>query len=76
MVLSPTGLVRVEKFYVVHDCGRMINPMIVDGLVQGGIAQGIGEALMEAVQYYAEEKGLQFIMAFVGDSDEIVVAEG
>ncbi len=50
-----SGLVRVERYVVVHDCGRMINPMIVDGQVQGGIAQGLGEALMEAVHY--DERG-------------------
>jgi carbon-monoxide dehydrogenase large subunit len=36
---------------VVHDCGRVINPMIVEGQIQGGIAQGIGGALFERVVY-------------------------
>ncbi|MCP5083766.1 MAG: xanthine dehydrogenase family protein molybdopterin-binding subunit [Alphaproteobacteria bacterium] len=41
--------VSIEKFVVVEDCGRVINPMIVDGQVHGGVAQGIGAALFEEV---------------------------
>jgi carbon-monoxide dehydrogenase large subunit len=46
-----TGRVRVRGFWAVDDVGRVINPMIVEGQVHGGIAQGIGQALMEAVVY-------------------------
>jgi carbon-monoxide dehydrogenase large subunit len=46
-----TAQVVVERYWVVHDCGRQINPMIVDGQIQGGIAQGLGEALMEALEF-------------------------
>lgn len=42
-----TGRVTVLRFLVVHDCGRRLNPMIVDGQVLGGIAHGIGNALFE-----------------------------
>lgn len=42
-----TGIVRVEKFFAVEDCGQMINPMIVEGQMRGGIAQGIGATLLE-----------------------------
>jgi len=45
------GRVEIEGYTVVHDCGRVINPMIVDGQVMGGVAQGIGEALMEELVY-------------------------
>ncbi len=45
------GTVDIEGYVVVHDCGRVINPMIVDGQVMGGVAQGIGEALMEEFVY-------------------------
>ncbi|MBM3490297.1 MAG: xanthine dehydrogenase family protein [Alphaproteobacteria bacterium] len=45
------GRVTIERYVVVHDCGRIINPMIVDGQIQGGVAQGIGEALMEEMVY-------------------------
>jgi aerobic carbon-monoxide dehydrogenase large subunit len=43
--------VRLVKYVVVHDPGRAINPMIVEGQLQGGAAQGIGAGLMEAVVY-------------------------
>ena len=46
-----TGLVTLEQIYVVEDCGVMINPMIVDGQIMGGIAQAIGLALYEEVVY-------------------------
>ena len=42
---------RVERFVVAEDCGRLINPLIVDGQVHGGVAQGIGAALYEEVVY-------------------------
>jgi aerobic carbon-monoxide dehydrogenase large subunit len=46
--VSPsTGGVRLVRYVVVEDCGVMINPMIVDGQVAGGVAQGIGAALFE-----------------------------
>jgi carbon-monoxide dehydrogenase large subunit len=43
-----TGEVRIEKYFAVDDCGKVINPLLVDGQVHGGIAQGIGQALFEA----------------------------
>lgn len=46
-----TGTVAVVNFTAVDDVGRVINPMIVEGQVQGGIAQGIGQALLEAAIY-------------------------
>jgi carbon-monoxide dehydrogenase large subunit len=46
-----TGRVTLEKFLVVEDAGRIINPLIADGQVHGGIAQGIGNALFEEVVY-------------------------
>ena len=45
------GRVEIERYVVVHDCGRLINPTIVNGQIQGGVAQGIGEALMEEMVY-------------------------
>ncbi len=42
-----TMLLEVKKFVVVHDCGRVINPMILDGQVHGGVAQGIGNSYYE-----------------------------
>lgn len=43
--------VKVEKYVVVHDCGRVINPLIVEGQIQGGVAQGIGNAFFEELVY-------------------------
>jgi carbon-monoxide dehydrogenase large subunit len=46
-----TGKVGIRRYVVVEDCGTMINPMVVDGQIQGGVAQGIGSALLEEVVY-------------------------
>ncbi len=48
-----TGVVRVVNFTAVDDIGRVINPMIVEGQVHGGVAQGIGQALLEQAGYDA-----------------------
>ena len=46
-----TGQVEIERFVVVEDAGRLINPMIVEGQIHGGVAQGIANALYEKVVY-------------------------
>jgi aerobic carbon-monoxide dehydrogenase large subunit len=46
-----TGHVTIERFVVAEDAGRLINPMIVDGQIHGGVAQGIANALLEEVIY-------------------------
>jgi carbon-monoxide dehydrogenase large subunit len=46
-----TGEVQIVKYVAVDDCGRVINPMMVEGQVQGGIAQSIGQALYEELVY-------------------------
>lgn len=46
-----TGAVRVVGYWIAHDCGPVINPMLVDGQIHGGVAQGIGAALMEELVY-------------------------
>jgi carbon-monoxide dehydrogenase large subunit len=46
-----TGHVQIKKFVVAEDAGRLINPMIVDGQIHGGVAQGIGNALLEEIVY-------------------------
>jgi carbon-monoxide dehydrogenase large subunit len=48
-----TGRVTIEKFLVAEDAGRLINPMIADGQIHGGVAQGIGNALLEEIVYDA-----------------------
>ena len=50
--------VKVQRFVVAEDCGRLINPTIVDGQVHGGVAQGIGAALYEEVVYNDEGQNL------------------
>jgi carbon-monoxide dehydrogenase large subunit len=44
-----TGHVEVQKYVVAHDCGTIINPMLVDGQIHGGVAHGIGNALYEEI---------------------------
>jgi carbon-monoxide dehydrogenase large subunit len=46
-----TGGVKLLNYVVAHDAGNIINPLIVDGQVQGGVAHGIGNALLEWMQY-------------------------
>ena len=48
---TETGEVRVEDYVVVSDCGTIVNPTIVEGQIHGGVAQGLGAALMEEVVY-------------------------
>ncbi|MBV8370516.1 MAG: molybdopterin-dependent oxidoreductase [Candidatus Eremiobacteraeota bacterium] len=48
---AQTGQVKVVKYLAVDDCGRLLNPMIVEGQVHGGIAQGLAQALFEEVVY-------------------------
>jgi carbon-monoxide dehydrogenase large subunit len=49
-----TGYVKLLKYVVAHDCGKVINPVIVEGQVHGGVAQGVGGALFEEMAYDAE----------------------
>src|SRR4029077_4077512 len=51
-----TGAVDIQKYVAVDDCGNIINPMIVDGQLHGGIAQSIGQALFEEM-IYDDESG-------------------
>jgi carbon-monoxide dehydrogenase large subunit len=51
---TETGFVRVLKFVAVDDVGNVVNPLIVDGQIHGGVAQGIGEALFEELAYDAD----------------------
>jgi len=53
-----TGLVHIDRYVVVGDCGAVINPAIVDGQVRGGVAQGIGAVLLERSAY---DRDAQFL---------------
>ena len=50
-VEKETGKVSLKRFIAVDDVGNVINPMVVDGQIHGGLAQGIGQALHEGVEY-------------------------
>ncbi len=53
-----TGMLHIRKYVAAHDCGRLINPMIVEGQIHGGVAQGIGGAFYEKLAYDAEAQPL------------------
>jgi carbon-monoxide dehydrogenase large subunit len=70
-----TAEIRILKYAVVHDCGRLINPMIVEGQIHGGVAQGVGGALLERMAY--DENGqllnasfMDFLMPYVTEVPE------
>jgi carbon-monoxide dehydrogenase large subunit len=50
-----TAMVSIKRYVVVHDCGTIINPMLVDGQIHGGVAHGIGNAFYERLVY--DEQG-------------------
>jgi aerobic carbon-monoxide dehydrogenase large subunit len=57
-----TGLVEVLDYAVAEDCGTVVNPMIVDGQIRGGVVQGIGTALFEEIPY--DEQGQPLAATF------------
>jgi carbon-monoxide dehydrogenase large subunit len=59
-----TGQIKFIRYVVVEDCGTIINPLVVDGQIQGGVAQGIGGALYEHAVY--DESG-QFLTGTLMD---------
>jgi len=59
-----TGTVRFLRYVAVDDCGNVISPLLVDGQLHGGIAQGIGQALYEEVVY---DEGGQLLTATLMD---------
>ncbi len=74
-----TGHVRIPHYAVAHDCGRLINPMIVEGQMQGGIAHGVGNAFFEWMGYDDEANPLtvtlaDYPMALATDVPDAVMA--
>jgi len=63
VVDGATGMVEIEKYVVVHDCGVMINPSVVDGQIFGGTAQGIGGAFYEKLRF--DEAGQPLVTTFM-----------
>ncbi len=53
-VQPETGIATIQDYLVVHDCGVMINPALVEGQVRGGVAQGVAGTLFEEIRYDAE----------------------
>ncbi|MEU8273903.1 aerobic carbon-monoxide dehydrogenase large subunit [Microbispora bryophytorum] len=74
-----TAEIRILRYAVVHDCGRLINPMIVEGQIHGGVAQGVGGALYEKMVY--DEHGqllnasfMDFLMPYATEVPHIETA--
>jgi carbon-monoxide dehydrogenase large subunit len=70
-----TAEISILKYCVVHDCGRLINPRIVEGQIHGGVAQGVGGALYERMAY--DDSGqlqnasfMDFLMPYVTEVPE------
>ena len=59
-----TAQVAIQRYVVVHDCGRQLNPMIVEGQIQGGVAHGIGNAFYEQLVF---DEGGQLLNASLMD---------
>jgi carbon-monoxide dehydrogenase large subunit len=59
-----TGQVTIERIVAVDDCGTVVNPLIVEGQIHGGIAQGVGQAMSERVWYEADG---QLLTGSLGD---------
>ncbi len=73
-----TAEVRILRYCVVHDCGTLVNPMIVEGQIHGGVAQGVGGALYERM-VYAEDGQLlnasfmDFLMPYATEVPEVEI---
>ncbi|MGH2349923.1 MAG: xanthine dehydrogenase family protein molybdopterin-binding subunit, partial [bacterium] len=58
-----TGMLKILKYVVVHDCGMVINPLILEGQIRGGVAQGIGNVFYEKLIY--DENGQLLTQTFM-----------
>jgi carbon-monoxide dehydrogenase large subunit len=58
-----TGAIRVLDYAVTHDCGRVANPLLVDGQIMGGVLQGLGGCLFEAIEY--DEAGVPLTKSYM-----------
>jgi len=72
------GHVRIDKYAVAHDCGVVVNPLLVEGQIAGGTAQGLGGALLEDFAYDAEGQLLagslaDYMVPTAGDMPELVM---
>lgn len=74
-----TGRVTCLNHWVVEDCGRLLNPLLVDEQIRGGVVQGIGEALFEACRYDADGQLLtgtlaDYLLPMAGEMPDIAIA--
>jgi carbon-monoxide dehydrogenase large subunit len=73
-----TFRLEVLKYVVVHDCGRVINPMVLEGQIEGGVAQGIGGAFYERLAYDADGQlrnasFMEFLMPYASEIPKIEI---
>jgi CO/xanthine dehydrogenase Mo-binding subunit len=73
-----TGAMRIDRYVVVHDCGRIINPMILEGQVRGGVAQGVGNAFYEKLIYDADgqlltQTFMDYLLPTIGEVPRVEV---
>ncbi|RBY92540.1 aerobic carbon-monoxide dehydrogenase large subunit [Blastococcus sp. TF02A-30] len=73
-----TWEIDVVKYAVVHDCGNVVNPMIVEGQVHGGVAQGVGGALYERMAYDGDGQlqnasFMDFLMPYASEVPDVVI---
>src|SRR5205823_12214173 len=73
-----TYRLEILKYVVVHDCGRVINPTVLEGQIQGGVAQGIGGAFYERLAYDAEAQlrnasFMEFLMPYASEVPDVVI---
>ncbi len=73
-----TWEIEIVDYAVVHDCGNIVNPMIVEGQVQGGVAQGVGGALYERMAYDADGQlqnasFMDFLMPYASEVPDVVI---
>lgn len=74
-----SGRVAILDYWVVEDCGRVINPLLVDEQIRGGVVQGIGEALYEHCRYtedgqYASGTLADYLLPMAADTPDITIA--
>jgi carbon-monoxide dehydrogenase large subunit len=72
-----SGAVHVDRYVIAEDCGVVINPMIVEGQAVGGVAQGVGAALLEEIAYGADGQLLtgSFMDYLIPTADEVPSVE-
>ncbi len=73
-----TAEIKILRYCVIHDCGKVINPMIVEGQIHGGVAQGVGGALYERIEYDADGQlvnasFMDFLMPFASEVPHIEI---